>query len=71
LGTRAGGERSAPGELTAVVGDVREVEIHRLAQPLTQPQAGAIRPPVQGVVIVQDDLGPRVLTLGVRGQEHP
>ena len=54
-----------------MVGDVLELELHRLAQPLTQPQAGAIRPAVQCVVIVQDDLGPRILALGVRGEEHP
>src|SRR2546428_1092042 len=69
LAPRALRERIAPGQRAAVVGDVLVVELDRLAHALTHVDPRAIGPPVQRVVLVEDDLRPRMLALGVGGQE--
>src|SRR2546428_2427847 len=69
LAPRALRERIAPGQRAAVVGDVLVVELDGLAHALTHVDPRAIGPPVQRVVLVEDDLRPRMLALGVGGQE--
>src|SRR6266545_1022500 len=68
---RAGGERRAPEQRATMVGNVLEVELQRLAHAITEAQPGPVRACPERVVLVEDDLDAGMLTLGVRGEEHP
>src|SRR5215475_5320202 len=57
LGARALGQRRAPGERTAMLGDVLVVELQRLAHPVAHVDARAIRAALERVIAVEDDLG--------------
>src|SRR5947207_184996 len=64
------GERRAPRELAAVLRDLLVVELHQAASMRTEAQPGAVRAALPRVVVVQHRLDARVLTLGVRVEEH-
>src|SRR5919198_3683965 len=64
------GEGRAPRELTAVARDHIVVELHQTARVRADPQPGAVRAAFARVVVVEHRLDARVLTLGVRVEEH-
>src|SRR5262245_14734272 len=68
---RTSGERRTPVERATMVGNVLVVQLQRLAEAPGEAKARAVRATPQGIVLVEDHLDPRVLALGVRGQEHP
>src|SRR5947207_5403775 len=71
LASHALGERRAPRELAAVLRDLLVVELHQAASMRTEAQPGAVRAALpRVVVVVQHRLDARVLTLGVRVEEH-
>src|SRR2546428_7596481 len=64
------GERGAPRQLAAMLRDLMVIERHQAGRVLAQPQPGAVRAALALVVVVQHRLDARVLTLGVRVEEH-
>src|SRR5258706_10003780 len=68
-GARPLGQRRAPRQRAAVLGDVLVVELQRVAHAVTDVDPRPIRAAVERVVLVEDDLRARILALGVRGQE--
>src|SRR5436309_1473969 len=64
------GERGAPRQLAAMLRDLMVIELHQAGRVLAQPQPGAVRAALALVVVVQHRLDARVLTLGVRVEEH-
>src|SRR2546423_13445275 len=70
LASDALGERRAPRELAAVLRDLLVVALHQTARMRTEPQPGAVRAALPRVIVVQHRLDTRVLTLGVRVEEH-
>src|SRR4051812_21239547 len=63
------GQRRAPHQRAAVLGDVLVIEVQRVAHAVTDVDTRAIRASVERVVLVEYDLRARVLTLGVRDEE--
>src|SRR3989441_10640631 len=64
------GERGAPRQLAAMLRDLLVIELNQAGRVLAQPQPGAVRAALALVVVVQHRLDARVLTLGVRVEEH-
>src|SRR5882724_5529393 len=56
-GPRSLRECGAPGQRAAMVGDVLVVELDRLAHPLAEAEARAIRAPLERIVVIEHDLG--------------
>ena len=65
------GESRAPGEATAMVGDVAEHELERRTEAVAESQPRSVRLPFPLVVFVEDDLDARIDPLGVSGEEIP
>jgi hypothetical protein len=63
------GEAGAPGEASAVVGDLAKAELEDRPEPLTESQPHAVRLPFPMVIVFERDLDAGIDPLGVGGEE--